>query len=303
MASLKVDVSAREAESSCARPSRGLAGEAVGDRAERAVGVERAVDRHGVVAVGRDRRRHRVRADQDVVGVVADDGAAVGARVVALLARRGQAALAAAVAVERRVEADVELEIGARARERDQARVHHDRLAPRIGHVVGDDLVAAALGGARDAATQRALVERLHRVGHVARLEVGERPAVGHDVLQRLDVGVVVGGEVDVAEDAVGDRVPDLRAAVARRADAVLAREVEVRDVTGAVAGGARGRRRWRRPAVCVAAGASRATTTSAAAAAASGRAFIGLLLQVGGGDANSAASPRTGPGGLPTPA
>jgi hypothetical protein len=45
------------------------------------------------------------------------------------------------------------------------------------------------------------------------------------------------------------------------------------------------------------------ATTMSAATAATSERAFIGLLLQVVAGDANSAARLRTGPGGLPMPA
>ena len=83
---------------------------------------------------------------------------------------------------------------------------------------------------ARDAADQSRPVERLHGVGHVARLQVGERAAVGHDVLQRLDVGVVDRRVVDVGQHSSGDRVPDLRRRVACRAQAVLAREVEVRE-------------------------------------------------------------------------
>ena len=76
---------------------------------------------------------------------------------------------------------------------------------------------------------------RLHRVGHVPRLQVGERGAVGDDVLEGLDVGVVDRRVVDVAEDAVRDRVPDLRSPVAGGAEAVLAREAEVRERARAV--------------------------------------------------------------------
>ena len=212
------------------QPVAGRAGEAVGDRPQGPVGVERAVDGDGVVAVGRVGRGHRVRADEDVVPAARRDRPAVGAAV---------ARAAAAVAVERRVQAHVELEVRQPAAQRGQARAHHHGRSRRVGQVVGDDAVAAALGGGGHAAAERAGVERAHGVGRVARLQVGERRPVGHHVLERLDVRVVVGREVDVAQDPVGDRVPDLRTPVARRADAVLARQVEVRQRARPVGRGA----------------------------------------------------------------
>ncbi len=196
---------------------------AVGDLAEAAVGVERRVDRDRVVAIGGVGRRHGVGADQQRVAAGARDRAGVRARVVGA---------AAAVAVEVRVEADVELVVRRLAAQRLEVRAHDDGRAVGVGHVVGDDPVAAALGGRGHAAGQRAVVGGRDAVGHVARLQVGERAAVGDEVLQRLDVGVVGGGEEDVREDAVGDREPGLRAPIARRPDAVLARDAVVRERT-----------------------------------------------------------------------
>ena len=65
-------------------------------------------------------------------------------------------------------------------------------------------------------------------VGHVTRLQVREAVAVGDQVLQGVDVRRIDGRPVDVGEHAVGDREPHLRAGVARRADAVLACEIEI---------------------------------------------------------------------------
>ncbi len=206
-----------------------LPGEAVGHLRERARGVQGAEHRLRVVPVGRVRLRDRVRADQKRVAAGGRDVAAVGAAV---------AAPAAAVAVERRVEADVEVVVARRAAQGLEARAQEHGRAAWVGEVIGDDPVAAALRRRRDPARQRAVVEGAHRVGHIAGLEVGERRAVGDDVLQRLVLGRVVRGVVDVAEHAVGDREPDLRRPVARGADAVLAREVEVRECARAVGGG-----------------------------------------------------------------
>ncbi len=210
------------------QPIATLAGEAVRDRLERARGVERTVHRHRIVAVRGIGRRDRVRPHEQRVAAGARDPAAVGAAV---------SLAAAAVAVESGVEAHVE-PVVAGPPQRLEARSHYDRRALRICHVVRDDSVAAALGGRGDAARERPVVERLDRVGHVARLQVGEGRPVGHHKLQRLVVGVVVGREVDVAEHAVRDGEPNLRAPVARRSDAVLACEVEVGEGAGAVRGG-----------------------------------------------------------------
>ena len=207
----------------------GLAREAVGDLQEGSRGVERAVHRHGVVAVGRVGLGDRVGADEQRVAAGPGDVTAVGATV---------PRAPATVAVQRRIEADIEPIVAAVvSAERLEAGAHQHGRPARVGHVVGDDAVAAAPGGRGDAAGERTLVERAHRVGHVARLQVGERLPVRDHELERLVVGVVVGGEVDVAEHAVGDREPDLRAAVAGGPDAVLAREIEVRQRPGSVAG------------------------------------------------------------------
>ena len=189
-------------------------------RTVRELAVQGREDRLGVVAVRRVRRGVRVVRDEHRVAGRGVD-------------RRGVAAAvplpAAAVAVHRGVEAHVEL---VRRVLRDEGHMHEHRVAARVGQVVGDDPVLAALRGRRDPACHPAGVgQRLRRVRRVPRLQVGERRAVAHLVLQRLDVSVVDRRVVRVAEDAVRDRVPDLRGPVTRGAQAVLAREVEVREV------------------------------------------------------------------------
>ena len=142
------------------------------------------------------------------------------------------AGTATAVAVDRRVEADVEPVARIARLELD---AHQHRVPVRVGDVPGLDPVAPALRRRRDLADHASgVVNRPHGVGHVARLQVGEGRSVGDDVLERLEVRVVDGRVVDVAQDAVRDRVPDLRARVPRGAEAVLAREVEVRERAGA---------------------------------------------------------------------
>ena len=152
---------------------------------------------------------------------------------------------ASAVAVHRRIEAEVEPQVARRLPLVDGGREHHvhqDRVRGRVGDVVRDDPVLAARGRARDLAGHAAPVERPDGRGHVPRLEVGERRAVGDDVLQGLDVRVVDRRVVDVAQHAAGDGEPHLRGGVARGAEAVLAREVEVRQHSRPVRGDARGR-------------------------------------------------------------
>ena len=191
----------------------------------------------GIVAVDRVRRRVRIGRDQDGVAGGGIRGRRIGAAV---------AASASAVAVDRRIEAKVEAQVGAGLvalsvvhRERD---LHQDRVGVRVGDVVRDNRVPPARGHARDPTRHAGAVQRLGRRGHVSRLKVRERGAVGDDVLQRLDVRVVDRRVVDVAQHAVRDREPHLRRRIARGPEAVLAREVEVRQCTRPVCGD--GRRR-----------------------------------------------------------
>ena len=122
-------------------------------------------------------------------------------------------------------------------REAAQPGADQHRVACGVGRVGVGEPVSAASGRARDRAGHAGPV-RTDAVGRVALLEVGERPPVGHDVLHRLDVGRVDIGLVDVREHAVGDGEPDPRGSVARRADTVLAREVEVGERPRSTGGG-----------------------------------------------------------------
>ena len=187
--------------------------------------VQRNGDRLRVVPVRGTRRRHGVEGDEDAVPGRCVDRRAVGAAVVRA---------AAAVPVHGRVEADVEGERPAAAQAL-EADPHHDGVPVRVGHVVGDDPVAATRRRRSHPARHPSRVERRDRIRHVPRLQVGERGTVGDDVLQRFDVGVVGGRVVNVAEDAACDRVPDLRGRVAGGAETILPRQVEVRERTGSV--------------------------------------------------------------------
>ena len=196
------------------------AGEPDGSLVERA--VERGEDRLGVIPVGGVGRGDRVGGHEDRMAARVIDGCRV---------RPAIARATAAVAVDRRVEADEQLETVAvwlgLGREREP---HQDGVPARVGHVGGLDAVQAVLVRRGHLAGHPAGVGHgLHRVRHVTGLEVGEGRAVRDDVLERLDVGVVDGRVVDVAEDPAGDRVPDLRLGVPSGAQAVLAGQVEVR--------------------------------------------------------------------------
>ena len=183
--------------------------------------VQGHVRRHRVVAV--DRVGHRVGAvDHRYRG--AGGGvhhAGVAARVIGA---------AAAVAVDVRVQPGVQVQaghVGAGPGQRGKPGVHEHGVAGRVGDVGGDDLVAVLGVGRGDRAGHAGGVGR-HRVGHVPRLQVGERGPVGHDVLQRADVRVVDGRLVDVRQHSARHRVPDLRPRPGGRAHAVLAGQVEV---------------------------------------------------------------------------
>ena len=180
--------------------------------------VERREHGLGVVAVGRVRGSVGVGGDGDRMA-----GRGVGHRVV----RAAVASTAAAVAVHRRVEPHIHLVLPGPHRR--QLGAHEDGVPGRVSDVVGHELVGAALGRARDPADHAAGVKGGHRRRHVPVLQVGEGAAVGHDELQRLDVRVVDRRIRNVAQDTAGHRVPDLRRRSAGRADAILARQIEVR--------------------------------------------------------------------------
>ncbi len=193
--------------------------------------VESDVDGLRVIAVGGVRRGVRIVGDGHRVAGRGVDRCRVGAAV---------ATPATTVAVDGRVEAQVQREWRTLLDEALQRDVEDDRVAVGVGEVVGNDLVQAALRRLDDAALHSARIERLHRVRHVARLQVGERRTVGDDVLQGLDVGVVDRRVIDVAEQTARNRVPDLRGRVTRGAKAVLASEIEVGERTRPVRRGTR---------------------------------------------------------------
>src|SRR5712692_9992701 len=94
--------------------------------------------------------------------------------------RRGVATAIAgdapSLAVHARIEAHVNLEVG--VRQVVDANLHPEGVATRVGEVVGDDAVGAALRGRGDLAFHTTWVYRAHPVRHVTALQIGERRAV-----------------------------------------------------------------------------------------------------------------------------
>ena len=126
------------------------------------------------------------------------------------------------MAVQQRVEPQVDGQAGRGAGQRHQADPHHHRLGGRVGDEVGDQLEVVRRVQRGDLAGHARGIQRGDRVGHVAGLQRGEA-GPGHDRVQALDVGVVDRRGVDVGQGAVGDRVPDLGRGAGRGAHAVLA--------------------------------------------------------------------------------
>src|SRR6266853_6814070 len=148
------------------------ADEAITDLRERGRSIERAVDRNGVGPVKRLARRARVERDRQLMpGRRVDD-----ARITAAVARSS-----AAVAIDARVVANVEVIVEKGPAERNKAAMDQDRVARGIGQIVGRDLVAAALRGAGDATNERTRIRAGDRIGHVAGLEIGEAQALRDD--------------------------------------------------------------------------------------------------------------------------
>ena len=118
------------------------------------------------------------------------------------------------------------VDVGVRAGARLQPRVHEHRVAGRVRDVGRHQLIAVGRAGRGDRAAHPGRIGR-HRVREIARLQVGERRAIGHHILQRLDVGVVDRRLVHIGQHAIGDGEPHLRGGVAGGAHAVLAGQVE----------------------------------------------------------------------------
>src|SRR5260370_41180262 len=91
------------------------------------------------------------------------------------------AGAAPSVAVHARIEAHVNLEGG--ARQDVDANLHQERVASRVGEVVGYDAVRAALRGRGDRAFHTTWVYRAHAVRHGTALHIGQRRAVSDDVI------------------------------------------------------------------------------------------------------------------------
>ena len=88
---------------------------------------------------------------------------------------------------------------------------HQRRVARGIRDVGLGDAVAAGLGRVDLLVGQRSLVDEADHVGGVLAFAVGERAAVGDRELERAHVGTIPARVVDLAQRAVGERVPDLR--------------------------------------------------------------------------------------------
>ena len=210
---------------------RGVRGELVGGVEHRqpvagAPGVADARARKSARGLERLERGHRVVAIDGVGGGVGvgchRDGVAVDGRQAGGVGA-GVLRSAAAGSAGQRIQAHVQLVCGRSLK----AGAHKDRVAGRVSQIRGPDrVVMCGAGGDHRAGHPRGVGQ--HPVGHVASLQVGEAVAVGDHVLERVNVGGVDRGPVDVGQDAVGDREPHLRGGVASRPHAVLAGQVEV---------------------------------------------------------------------------
>ena len=151
-----------------------------------------------------------------------------------------------AIAIDAGIVAHIKSIGGQIAYERYEVDIHDQRVPIRIGQVVSYDAILSAFGGCRYLAVKgvRILAERLHGIGGIACLQVGEGAAICNDILKSLDVSIVYGGVVDIAEDSIGNREPDFGGRIASGAKTILACEVEVGERFRAIRSG---RRSWRR--------------------------------------------------------
>ena len=115
--------------------------------------------------------------------------------------------------------------------------IHDQRVLIRIGQVVSNDAILSAFGGCRYLAVKgvRIRAERLHGIGSIACLQVGERTAICDNILECFNVRIIYRGVVDIAEDPVRKREPDFRFCIASCAKTVLASKVEMRERSWAI--------------------------------------------------------------------
>ena len=144
--------------------------------------------------------------------------------------------MARGVAQRRVVQREQPVVAGLERLERDP---HQHRVALRVGHVALRDAVAARIGRVDLLIDQRPLVDQPDGVRRVLALAVHERTAVGDGELQRANIRGVAAGVVHLAHRAVRQRVPDLRVAANRSAQALLVAGRPVRRRAG---------RPWRHP-------------------------------------------------------
>ncbi len=164
-------------------------------------GVQGTVDWYCIGAVDRIGSRFDIEGYRQVVPCGGVDDASVATTVTGTTT---------AIAVDAGVVAHIELVGGQVANKWLKVYMHCHRIVVRVGQVVGSNAILTAPGGGRHTAVKCMRVESLHRVGGVARLQVGEGAAVCDDVLEGFDVGIVCGRIVDIAEDTIGNREPDL---------------------------------------------------------------------------------------------
>ena len=147
-----------------------------------------------------------------------------------------------ATAIDTGIVAHIKLIGGQIANERYEVDIHDQRVLIRIGQVVSYDAILSAFGGCRYLAVKgvRILAERLHGIGSIARLQIGEGTAICDDILESLDVSIVNGGVVDIAEDPICNGEPDFGGRIASGAKTILACEVEVGERSRAIRSGRR---------------------------------------------------------------
>ena len=222
------------------QPVARLASETVAHHSKGIRGVECTINGFGIVSIGSVAFRDGIEGNWHVVTGGGIDRAAVATTVFTLHTAT------TAIAVDTGIVAHIKLIGGGIANERYEVDIHDQRVLTRIGQVVSYDAILSAFGGCRYLAVQgvRILAERLHGIGSIARLQIGEGTAICDDILESLDVSIVNGGVVDIAEDPICNGEPDFGGRIASGAKTILACEVEVGERSRAIRSGGRRSRR-----------------------------------------------------------
>src|SRR2546423_457380 len=214
-----------------------LAGETVAHISKGIRGVECTIDGFGIVSIGSVAFRDSIEGYRHVVTGRGVDRAGVATPV---------PTAATTIAVDTGIVAHIKLIGGQIAYERYEVDIHDHRFPIRIGQVVSYDAILSAFGGCRYLAVKgvRILAERLHGIGSIARLQIGEGTAICDDILESLDVSIVNSGALDIAENPICNGEPDFGGRIASGAKTILACEVEVGERSRAIRSGGRRSRR-----------------------------------------------------------